>query len=237
MIRRIYHNNVPGSSSRKLAKTLEPKESDRGHLEIAPTQSKKPPTSGSFLREEAPHTTRVPAPLWSGRRPVERLVRRSSDRREPERSFRDRGREGDRGYSREQTFRGTDAGKNLRSFRDRGREGDGGYSREQTFRGTDAGKNLRSFRDRGREGDGGYSREQTFRGTDAGKKVGSFRDRGREGDGGYSREQTFRGTEAGKDLKVVEKNDTRYYAYKQYLERRDSRPGKCSVSYHKIAKI
>lgn len=139
----------PGSSSRKLAKTLKPKESDRGHLEIAPRQSKKLPKSQSFIREEAPHTTRIPAPLWNKRKPIERPARWSLDRRrEAEKSFPDRGPEKDRVSK-------------------------------------------------------GYSQEQTFGGIQAGKKV-------------------------------AESNDTRYYAYKQYLERRYSpQPGKCFVSCQK----
>ena len=53
-----------------LQKTLEPKESDRGRLEIAPRQFIIPSTSQSFIREEAPYPTRVPALLlvWNKRR-------------------------------------------------------------------------------------------------------------------------------------------------------------------------
>ena len=94
-------------SPRKLAKSLEPKESNQGHLEVAPIE-KKPSSrpSSSFVREEAPHTTRIPAPLWNKRRQHSRYP---SDRdREYERSFRDRRRERDRVperySSREQMF-------------------------------------------------------------------------------------------------------------------------------------
>jgi hypothetical protein len=175
---------LPGSSSRKLAKTLEAEELAEGLLAISP-RSKTSSTSQSFIREEAPHTTRIPAPLWNKRRPVERLSRWSSDRHlESEESFRDRGRETDGVTER--------------------------YSRERTARWSS---------DRHRE-----SEE-------------SFRDRGRVHDGvseQYSQEQTFGGGHAGK--KVAESIDTRYYANKQYLERRESRlPGKFSVSYYKIA--
>jgi hypothetical protein len=173
------HNNLffyfPGSSSRKLAKTLQPKESNRGHLEVAPRQSiekKSSPTSSqSFIREEAPHTTRIPAPLWNKRRPPERPARLSSDRRRE--SFRDRGHERDRVSER--------------------------YSQEQTFGG------------RGRE-----------------------RDRVSER---YGQARTFGDRQVGKTVTESKNDDTRYLAYKQYVERRDSRlSGKCSVSCHKIAK-
>ena len=210
-----------GSSSRKLAKTLEPKESNQGHLEIAPKESKKSSsTSQSFTREEAPHTTRIPAPLWNKRRPVERLVRRSSDRRrESERSFRDRGRERDRvseRYSQEPTSRWSS---------NRHRESE------------------ESFRDRGRERGGvseRYSQEQTPRSSSNNRETeGSYRDRRREGDEVSERSSQERPSGSGQaGKKVAESNDTRYYAYKQYLERREFRlPGKCSVLYHKIAKI
>ena len=66
----------------------------------------------------------------------------------------------------------------------------------------------------------------------------SFRDRGRERDGVSQRnssESTFGDRQAGE--KVTEsKNDT-HLAYKQYVERRDSRAsGKCSNSCHKNCK-
>lgn len=98
----------------------------------------------------------------------------------------------------------------------------------------------KSFRDRGREGDRvseRYSRER-ISGDRQGEK--SFRDRGREGDRvseRYSRDQTFGDRQAGKKVTESKDDDTRHLAYKQYVERRDSRPaGKCSASCHKFAK-
>jgi hypothetical protein len=212
----------PGSSSGKLAKTLEPKESDGGHLEIAPKQSKQSPKSQSFIRDKAPHTTRVPAAQWNrpSRRPVVRSGRWSSDRpREPERSFRGPGRERDRMSGRD------------------GREGDkvsGRYS-------WDGREGDRMSERSGREGDkvsGRYSRD----GREGDRVSGRFSRDGREGDRvseRYSREQTFGDGQAGK--KVAESNDKRFCvaeSYKHYLERQESRQsGKCSISCHKKAKI
>ena len=111
-------------------------------LAIPPKQlsSKKPSASQTFIREEAPHTTRIPAPLWNKRRPVERLSRWSSDRRlESAESFRDRRRERDgmsERYSQEQTPRWSSNRhrESEESLRDHGRERGGvseQYSRER----------------------------------------------------------------------------------------------------------
>ena len=275
----------PGSSSRKLAKTLEPRESDRGHLEIAPTQSIEKNTSStssqSFIRDEAPHTTRIPAPLWNKRRRVESFSRWSSDRRgEPEGSVRDRGGERVRmseRYRRDRRFGDREAGKESeKGFRDRGGERDRvseRYSQERRFgdrqagrepvksfggerdrvserysqgrRSWDrqAGRGPESFHDRGGERDGAserYSQQQRFGDRQAGRESEkSFHDRGGERDKvseRHSREQTFGDRQAGRKVAQSE-DDTRHLAYKQYLERRDSRSsGMCSVSCHKFAK-
>ena len=103
------------ASSRKLAESLEPKRSNGGRLETAPSQPKKSPTTQSFIREAAPHTTRVPVHLWNkpSRRLVERPARSSSDKRlGSERIFHDSG--GGKGgvserYGQARTFRGRQA--------------------------------------------------------------------------------------------------------------------------------
>ena len=103
------------ASLHKLAESLEPKQSNGGHLETAPSQPKKSLTSQSFICEAAPHTTCIPIYLWN--KPscllVERPTRLSLDKQlGSERIFHDSGGgkgEVTEGYGQVWTFQGRQA--------------------------------------------------------------------------------------------------------------------------------
>ena len=263
---RNYFNIIlSGSSSRKLAKTLEPTDSDRGHLEIAPKQSKKLP---SFVREEAPHTTRVPAPLWNkpSRRPVERSGRWSSvSLREPEKTFgrekaepdwikppsrrpverperrsSDSRREPERTFGREKAD--PDWIKPSRRPVERPerqtREPERTFGREKAYSDRIKPSRLPVERPERWSSNSRREPERTFGRGEA----DSLPVEGPERSSSNRRqesEKTFGGREAGN--KVAESNDKRFNvaeSYKHYLERQDSRrSGNCSVSCHRMQRF
>ena len=255
---------LPGSSSRKLAKTLEPTDSDRGHLEIAPKQSKQ---SSSFVREEAPHTTRIPAPLWnkSSRRPVERSGRWSSvSRREPERTFgreksdlswdkpsrrpaerperwsSDSRREPERTFGRERADLSWDKSSRRPVERSErwSREPEKTFGREKSDLSWDKPSRTPVERPERWSSNSRREPERTFGRREADSPPAERPERW-SSDRRQESEKTFGSREAGN--KVAEGNDKRFNvaeSYKHYLERQDSRrSGKSSISFSRKVKI
>ena len=220
---------LPGSSSRKLAKTLEPTDSDRGHLEIAPKQSKQ---SSSFVREEAPHTTRIPAPLWnkSSRRPVERSGRWSSvSRREPERTF---------GRERADLSWDKSSRRPVERSERWSREPEKTFGREKSDLSWDKPSRTPVERPERWSSNSRREPERTFGRREADSPPAERPERW-SSDRRQESEKTFGSREAGN--KVAEGNDKRFNvaeSYKHYLERQDSRrSGKSSVSFSQKVKI